>query len=66
MTPRSIPSSDAVSSPRRTLDSSATSTRANRASLPSYGQMLKDHTGLPASADELQRSVEDGYANRLY
>ena len=38
----------------------------DRASLPSYGQMLKDQTGLPDSAEELQRSVEDGYANRLY
>ena len=40
--------------------------RVERESLPSYGQMLKDHTGLPASAEELQRSVEDGYANKLY
>jgi PPOX class probable FMN-dependent enzyme len=38
----------------------------DRRSLPSYGQMLKDQTRLPQSADEMQRSLEDGYKNRLY
>jgi hypothetical protein len=28
--------------------------------------MLKDQTRLPASAEELQQSLEDGYKNRLY
>ena len=38
----------------------------DRRSLPSYGQMLKDQTRLPQSAEEMQRSLEDGYKNRLY
>jgi hypothetical protein len=38
----------------------------DRASLPSYGQMLKDQTKLPVSADDIQQSLEDGYKNRLY
>jgi PPOX class probable FMN-dependent enzyme len=42
------------------------STQVERSALPSYGQMLKDQTRLPASAEELQQSLEDGYKNRLY
>ena len=38
----------------------------DRASLPSYGQMLKDQTRLPVSAEDIQQSLEDGYKNRLY
>ncbi len=38
----------------------------DRAALPSYGQMLKDQTKLPVSAEEIQQSLEDGYKNRLY
>jgi PPOX class probable FMN-dependent enzyme len=38
----------------------------DRRSLPSYGQMLKDQTRLPQSAEEMQASLEDGYKNRLY
>jgi PPOX class probable FMN-dependent enzyme len=41
-------------------------TQIDRRALPSYGQMLKDQTRLPASAEELQQSLEDGYKNRLY
>jgi PPOX class probable FMN-dependent enzyme len=41
-------------------------TQIERSALPSYGQMLKDQTRLPASAEELQQSLEDGYKNRLY
>jgi PPOX class probable FMN-dependent enzyme len=37
-----------------------------RGALPSYGQMLKDQTKLPESAEEMQRSLEDGYTHRLY
>ena len=37
----------------------------DRASLPSYGQMLKDQTRLPVSAEDIQQSLEDGYKNRL-
>jgi PPOX class probable FMN-dependent enzyme len=40
--------------------------RIDRASLPTYDQMLKDQTRLPDSADDMQRSLEDGYKNRLY
>jgi PPOX class probable FMN-dependent enzyme len=40
--------------------------RIDRASLPTYGQMLKDQTRLPDSAEDMQRSLEDGYKNRLY
>ncbi len=38
----------------------------DRRTLPTYGQMLKDQTRLPVSAEEIQRSVEEGYAKRLY
>lgn len=38
----------------------------DRRTLPTYGQMMKDQTGLPQSAEEMQRSLEDGYKNRLY
>ena len=38
----------------------------DRRTLPTYGQMLKDQTRLPQSAEEIQQSLEDGYKNRLY
>jgi PPOX class probable FMN-dependent enzyme len=38
----------------------------DRSTLPTYGQMLKDQTRLPDSAEDMQRSLEDGYKNRLY
>ena len=44
----------------------AAESQVDRRTLPTYGRMLKDQTGLPDSAEELQRSVEDGYASRLY
>ena len=44
----------------------AAESQIDRRALPSYGQMLKDQTRLPQSADELQQSLEDGYKNRLY
>lgn len=44
----------------------APESQIDRRALPSYGQMLKDQTRLPQSADELQQSLEDGYKNRLY
>ena len=37
-----------------------------RRALPTYGQMLKDQTRLPVSAEDIQRSIEEGYAKRLY
>ncbi len=44
----------------------AADARIDRAALPTYGQILKDQTGLPDSAEDMQRSLEDGYKNRLY
>ncbi len=40
--------------------------RVNRAALPSYGQMLKDQIQIEETAEEIQKSVVDAYANRLY
>ena len=40
--------------------------KIDRRTLPTYGQMLKDQTRLPVSAEDIQRSVEEGYAKRLY
>lgn len=37
-----------------------------RTVLPPYGHMMKDQIETAATADEIQQSVEDGYANRLY
>jgi len=44
----------------------AADAQIDRGELPSYGQMLKDQTKLPESAEEMQRSLENGYKNRLY
>jgi uncharacterized protein len=44
----------------------APESQIDRASLPTLGQMLKDQTRLPQSAEEIQQSLEDGYAKRLY
>jgi len=41
-------------------------TQIDRASLPTYGQMLKDQTQVRDTAEEIQVSVEEGYKNRLY
>ncbi len=40
--------------------------KINRAELPPYGYMLKDQTVTSDTAEEIQASVESGYANRLY
>jgi uncharacterized protein len=40
--------------------------RIDRATLPTYGRMLKDQIDVPQTADQIQASVEDGYTNRLY
>jgi PPOX class probable FMN-dependent enzyme len=40
--------------------------RIERTSLPSYGQMLKDHTQIDESVEQIQSSVENGYRNKLY
>ena len=44
----------------------AQESQVDRRALPSYGQMLKDQTRLPQSAEEIQQSLEEGYAKRLY
>ncbi|MGD9906487.1 MAG: pyridoxamine 5'-phosphate oxidase family protein [Vicinamibacterales bacterium] len=44
----------------------AADAQMDRAALPTYGQMLKDQTKLPESAEEMQRSLENGYKHRLY
>jgi len=40
--------------------------RVDRSALPSYGCMLKDHTGIAQSAEEIDASVNEGYRDRLY
>ena len=40
--------------------------RVERAALPSYGRMLKDQTQVADSAEAIEKSVADGYANKLY
>ncbi len=40
--------------------------RIDRSQLPTYGCMLKDHTGIAQSAEEIDASVNDGYRNKLY
>src|SRR5216684_2018589 len=37
-----------------------------RAELPPYGQMLKDQINTTETAEEMQASIETGYANKLY
>jgi uncharacterized protein len=40
--------------------------KIQRTELPPYGQMLKDQTQVPGTAEEIQASIENGYRNRLY
>lgn len=40
--------------------------KVDRSVLPPYGHMMKDQIETAATADEIQQSVEDGYANKLY
>ncbi|MBL8217351.1 MAG: pyridoxamine 5'-phosphate oxidase family protein [Bryobacterales bacterium] len=42
------------------------SAKVDRSVLPPYGHMMKDQIETAATADEIQRSVEDGYASKLY
>ena len=44
----------------------APESQIDRPTLPTYGQMLKDRTRLPDSAEDIQRSIEDGYEKHLY
>ena len=40
--------------------------RVNRKDLPSFGKMLADQTDTGKTAQELDRSIDDAYENRLY
>jgi PPOX class probable FMN-dependent enzyme len=40
--------------------------KIDRSELPPYGQMLKDQIVTPETAEEIQASIEKGYANKLY
>jgi hypothetical protein len=40
--------------------------RVDRSQLPSYACMLKDQIDIADSAEEIDRSVMDGYRNKLY
>ncbi|HEY7445911.1 MAG TPA: pyridoxamine 5'-phosphate oxidase family protein [Vicinamibacterales bacterium] len=40
--------------------------RIDRQQLPSYGQMLKDQTGVPDTVQEIQASIDKGYRDNLY
>jgi PPOX class probable FMN-dependent enzyme len=42
------------------------SARVDRATMPSYGQMLKDQIDIRDTAEQIQASVEDAYKTRLY
>lgn len=40
--------------------------RLERATLPSYGRMMKDQIRVSDTVEEIQASIEDGYKNHLY
>jgi uncharacterized protein len=40
--------------------------KIDRAELPPYGQMLKDQIQTTETAEEMQASIQNGYANKLY
>lgn len=40
--------------------------KVDRSVLPPYGHMMKDQIETAATAEEIQQSVEDAYANKLY
>ena len=40
--------------------------KIERSQLPTYGQMLKDQIETTETADQMQASIESGYANKLY
>jgi PPOX class probable FMN-dependent enzyme len=40
--------------------------RIERTELPAYGQMLKDHTQIEDTAEQIQESVLEAYRDRLY
>jgi PPOX class probable FMN-dependent enzyme len=40
--------------------------KIDRAELPPYGQMLKDQIQTSETAEEIQASIQNGYANKLY
>jgi len=40
--------------------------KIDRSELPPYGRMLKDQIETTETAEEIQASIENGYANKLY
>jgi hypothetical protein len=40
--------------------------RVDRKQLPSYGQMLKDQTGIPDTVQDIQSAIEKSYRENLY
>ena len=40
--------------------------KMDRSELPPYGRMLKDQIETVETAEEIQASIENGYANKLY
>ena len=40
--------------------------KIERRELPPYGRMLKDQIETTETAEEIQASIENGYANKLY
>jgi uncharacterized protein len=40
--------------------------RIDRKQLPSYGQMLKDQTGMPETVQEIQSAIDRSYSENLY
>ena len=40
--------------------------KVDRSELPPYGRMLKDQIETTETAEEIQASIENGYANKLY
>ncbi len=40
--------------------------KIDRAELPPYGQILKDQIVTSETAEAIEASIQNGYANRLY
>jgi uncharacterized protein len=40
--------------------------KIDRSEMPSYAQMLKEQTGVAQTTEEIQASIADSYANKLY
>jgi PPOX class probable FMN-dependent enzyme len=40
--------------------------KIDRSAMPPYAQMLKEQTGVAQTTEEIQASIDDSYANKLY